>query len=135
MKTLKRNLISYVVLLIFAIGCFVYGKYVSSLNEYIYGILFGFGITGFLGLLLCLKLMRNPEKCEQMDLCENEERSVFIREKTSSKVYSIFIFIESIAIIILGLLGYKFTSIIISALLLGKLIMWFILGTYYGKKY
>ncbi|MCY6959023.1 hypothetical protein [Clostridium brassicae] len=135
MKTLKRNLISYVVFLIFAIGCFVYGKYVSSLNEYIYGILFGFGITGFLGLLLCLKLMRNPEKCEQMDLCENEERSVFIREKTSSKVYSIFIFIESIAIIILGLLGYKFTSIIISSLLLGKLIMWFILGTYYGKKY
>ncbi|WMJ79224.1 hypothetical protein RBU49_10015 [Clostridium sp. MB40-C1] len=135
MKTLKKNLTLYAVFLIFAIGCFIYGKYVSTISEYIYGILFGFGVTGLVGLLMSLKLMRNPEKCEEIELYKNEERSVFIREKTSSKVYSIFIFIESTTIIILGFLGYKFASMIISALLLGKLVMWFILGTYYGKKY
>lgn len=135
MKTLKKNLFLYVVFLIFAISCFVYGKYVSEMNEYIYGIACGLGATGVVGLIVSFKLMNNPEKCEELELSENEERTVFIREKTNSKVYSIFIAIESITLIVLAFLGYRFTSLVISILLLGKLIIWFGVGTYYGKKY
>jgi lipid-A-disaccharide synthase-like uncharacterized protein len=139
MNSVKKDLIGFVCFLLFGIGFLIYAIFGQSLTEYnsslLHSLSIGFGVMGLLGSLICLKFMRDPKKCAEIEICKNEERTVFIREKTNSTVYSTFIYIESIAVVICGLLDYKNISVAISFLLIGKLVLWFMLGTYYGKKY
>lgn len=139
MNSVKKDLIGFVCFLLLGIGCLIYAIFAQSLTEYnsslLHSLSIGFGLMGLLGSLLCLKFIKDPKKCAEIEICKNEERTVFIREKTNSAVYSTFIFIETITLVVSGLLGYKNISVVISFLLLGKLVLWFILGTYYGKKY
>lgn len=139
MNNVKKNLIFFICFLLLGVSCLIYGTLGQSLTEYnsslLHGLSLGFGLTGLLGSLICLKFMKDPKKCAEIEICKNEERTVFIREKTNSMVYSIFIYIESITLVICGLLGYRSVSLAISFLVIGKLVFWFIFGTYYGKKY
>lgn len=139
MNSVKKDLIGFVCFLLLGIGCLIYAVFGQSLTEstssLLHSLNIGFGVMGLLGSLICLKFMKDPKKCAEIEICKNEERTVFIREKTNSTVYSTFIFIETITLVISGLLGYRNISMVLSFLLIGKLVLWFILGTYYGKKY
>lgn len=89
----------------------------------------GIGLTSVgIGLtFLNLKAIKNPEKVEEIEINSNDERNVLVREKTSAKAYSIFIYVETGLIFITGLLSYTEISLLLSALVLAKLIVWFLL--------
>lgn len=128
MNYMKKNLY-------FNIGAFILGVIFLFLALVIYNnsSLFGGGVAftlvGLLGTFQSLKFMKTPEKCEEIELVKNEERTVFIREKTNSKVYSIFVYIESFGCFATGVLGYRITTMVLAFLLIGKMIAWFIIGT------
>ena len=79
--------------------------------------------------------MKKPEKCKEIEIIKNEERTVFLREKNNSMVYSIFIWIECALVIITSFLGYRAITLVLSFLLLAKMVTWMIVGTINGKKY
>lgn len=135
----KKNLIFYVLFLLVGICCIIYtilqetsGK---SVNGIIIGLSSGFGVTGILGIISSVKLIRNPKKAEEIEIYKNEERNVFIREKTNSSVYTVCLYIECLAVIITGILGYKIITMTIASLILLKMILWIIIGNHYWKKY
>lgn len=135
MKQLKIDLALYLVFLIFSIVCGMYSFLGKGPNNVLGGMVCGFGVVGVLGIVISIRTMKNPQKIEKIEMYKNEERAVFIRGKTNSKVYSIFIYIESVIVIICAVLGYRTISMVISFLLMAKLVAWFIIGTYYSKKY
>ncbi|WP_051542019.1 hypothetical protein [Clostridium lundense] len=126
--------------LYFNIGAFIMGVIflIVSLLFYDNSTLFGggvaFTIVGLLGVIYHLKLMKTPDKYKEIELAQNEERTVFIREKTNSKVYSIFIYIESAGCLIAGILRYRDVTIALAFILLAKIIVWFIIGTKIAKE-
>lgn len=135
MKLLKIDLALYLVFLIFSIVCGICSFLGKGPNNLLGGMVCGFGVVGIIGIFNSIRIMKNPKKVEEIEIYKNEERAVFIRGKTNSKVYSIFIYIESVIVIICAVLGYRTISMVISFLLMAKLVAWFIIGTYYSKKY
>lgn len=126
--------------LYFNIGSFIMGVIflIVSLLFYDNSTLFGggvaFTIVGLIGVIYHLKLMKTPDKYKEMEFAQNEERTVFIREKTNSKIYSIFIYIEGAGCLIAGILGYRDATIALAFILLAKIIAWFIIGTKIAKQ-
>ena len=100
-----------------------------------FGLGCGFGAAGLSSTIQIILAMKNPKKCKEIELIKNEERTVFLREKNNSTVYSIFIYVECVVIIVTGFLGYRSITLVISLLLLAKLITWMVVGTINGKKY
>ena len=133
MEYIKKNLY-------FNIGALTLGAVALIISLVIYdnSTLFGFGIAftavGLCGIAQCARLMRNPEKCEEVDMMKNEERSVYIREKTNSKVYSIFVYIECALCLISGIIGHREVTLLLAALVGGKLLVWMIVGTMVSKE-
>lgn len=139
MNTTKKNIVLYIIFTIIGLVSLVLaltGVAVDSYREGLFwGMSGGFGITGILGIFLCVRTMKNPKKLKEADLYETEERSVFIREKVGNKVFSIMQHVLCISIILAGVLGYKDVSIAISILALIELVLYFIFISMYSKKY
>ena len=133
MEYIKKNLY-------FNIGALIIGAValIAALIIYDNSTLFGGGVAfiavGLCGIIQCVILMKNPDKCEEVNMMKNEERSVYIREKTNSKVYSIFVYIESALCLISGIMGYKEITLILAALVGAKLLVWMIVGTMVAKE-
>lgn len=78
-------------------------------------------------IFLNLKAIKNPEKVEEVEINSNDERNILVREKTSAKSYSIFIYVEIGLVFITALLSYKEVSLLLLALVSAKLVVWFLL--------
>lgn len=89
----------------------------------------GIGLTsvGVWQVFLNLKAIKNPEKVEEIEINSNDERNILVREKTSAKSYSIFIYVEIGLVFITALLSYKEVSLLLLALVFAKLVVWFLL--------
>lgn len=139
MNTVKKNIIyssillgvGVVLLIISLIGVLPE----DSLGSTVFGMGCGFTAVGLGNTILGLKNYKNHEKAEEIELIENDERNILLREKTSAKVYSIFSYIECGIILLAALLGYKEISLVLSVLVLGQLITWIFVANYYSKKY
>lgn len=139
MDTVKKNLIfsvgmlvvGIVLMVIFATGI-VPEKISASM---IMGMGSGLTSAGLVSTFICLRTMKNPQKKEEVEISLNDERNILLREKTNSKVYSIFVYVECFLIFISGVLGYREISILLALLVLSKLIVWFVVCTNLSKKY
>ena len=98
-------------------------------NSSLFGAGIAFSAVGVVGIFQSLSLMRSPERCSEIELMKTEERSVFIREKISSKVYSIFVYVECAGCLIASILGYRDITLILAFLVAAKLVAWFVVGS------
>lgn len=139
MNYMKKNLVFSVIMLVIGAALLITGFAIEgrgqSANPMFFGLGCGFGAAGLTSTIQILLALKNPKKCEEIELLKNEERNVFLREKNNSTVYSIFIYIECAVVIITSFLGYRSISLVLSFLLFAKLITWIIVGTINGKKY
>lgn len=139
MNTVKKSIIfssillgaGVVLLIISSIGILPE----NSLGSTVFGMGCGFTAVGLGNTTLSLKNYKNHEKAEEIELIENDERNILLREKTSAKVYSIFSYIECGVILLASLLGYKEVILVLSVLVIGQLITWLFVANYYSKKY
>lgn len=139
MKYIKKNLIFSVIILVIGAGLLITGFIIegngSEANPMFFGLGCGFGVAGLVNTIQAMALIKNPEKCEEIEMVKTEERTVFLRDKNNSMVYSIFIYVECLIVIITSFLGYRSISLVLSLLLCAKLVTWMIVGTINGKKY
>ena len=139
MKSIKKDLIFAVIMLIVGIGLLIAGTIIELIgheaNNSFFGIGCGFSVAGLISTIKLKKYMKDPEKCEEIEIAQTEERTVFLRTTTNSTVYSIFIYVEVLLVIIASFLGNKSILFILSALLISKLITWFIICSMNAKKY
>lgn len=139
MKYMKKNLIFSVIMLVIGVGLLITGFIIegngSEANPMFFGLGCGMGVAGLVNTIQAMALIKNPEKCEEIEMVKTEERTVFLRDKNNSMVYSIFIYVECLIVIITGLLGYRSISLVFSFLLCGKLVTWMIIGTINAKMY
>jgi len=100
--------------------------------------LFGLGCgllsAGIVGTIGSIRMLRNPSKVEEVEINKKDKRNVIIREKTNSKVYSIFVYIECFIVIISMLLGKREISLLFSVLVIAKLVVWMIVCNDMNKK-
>jgi len=100
--------------------------------------LFGLGCgllsAGIVGTIGSIRMLINPSKVEEVEINKKDERNVIIREKTNSKVYSIFVYIECFIVIISMLLGKREISLLFSVLVIAKLVVWIIVCNDVNKK-
>ncbi len=138
MKSVKKNLIFSSVLLGVGIIFFIVSV-LDILPDGALGSLFGMGCgfisAGLVSTIIGYKNSKNPEKVEEIELIENDERNVMLREKTSAKVYSIFTYVQCAIVLVASLLGYKEISIVFSILVLAELVVWGLLANYYSKHF
>ncbi|SHI72954.1 hypothetical protein SAMN02745163_00738 [Clostridium cavendishii DSM 21758] len=135
MNYMKKNLLVNIVFLILGAGFLIFSFLEKGKNSIVFGLGCSLLAVGLLNIVQSIILMRNPKKCDEIELLKNEERTVFLREKNNSTVYSIFIYIESIVIIIAAFLGYREVVIVVSLLLIAKLVVWMVIGTINGNRY
>ena len=139
MKYMKKNLIFSVIMLVIGAGLLITGfiteRNGSESNPMFFGLGCGMGVAGLVNTIQAMALIKKPEKCEEIEMVKTEERTVFLRDKNNSMVYSIFIYVECLIVIITGFLGYRSISLVFSFLLCGKLVTWMIIGTINAKKY
>lgn len=139
MNYMKKNLVFSVIMLVIGTTLLITGFVIEgrgqSANPIFFGLGCGAGAAGLINTIQCIALMKKPEKCKEIEIIKNEERTVFLREKNNSMVYSIFIWIECALVIITSFLGYRAITLVLSFLLLAKMITWMIVGTINGKKY
>ena len=139
MKTFKKSLGTYIGITILGILGILYAILFLPRDNYqqglIYGITSGFVLVGFLGILYSLYLLRNPKKAKEVDVQQNEERTQFILMKSASTTAQAMIYIECLAALILGLLGYMEISIAFAALMVVQTLLSLGLKLYFSKKY
>ncbi|MEO2509221.1 hypothetical protein ABHA01_15695 [Clostridium paraputrificum] len=139
MRYMKKNLIFSVIILVIGAGLLITGFIIegsgNEVNPMFFGLGCGFGVAGLVNTIQAMALIKNPEKCEEIEMVKTEERTVFLRDKNNSMVYTIFIYVECLMVIITSFLGYRSISLILSFLLCAKLVTWMIVGTINGKKY
>lgn len=139
MKYMKKNLVFSGVMLIIGVGLLISGFVIEAneidANPMFFGLGCGLGAAGLANTIQIFLALKDPKKCEEIELIKNEERTVFLREKNNSTVYSIFVYVECLLVIVTSFLGYISITLVLSFLLLAKLITWMIVGTINGKKY
>ena len=139
MKYMKKNLVFSVIMLVIGIGLLISGFVIegngNGANPMFFGLGCGLGTAGLANIIQILLALKDPNKCENIELIKTEERTMFLREKNNSTVYSIFIYVECAIVIIASFLEYWTISKVLSLLLIAKLITWMIVGTINGKKY
>ncbi|MBM7868476.1 hypothetical protein GTO89_16330 [Heliobacterium gestii] len=112
------------------------GQFPDSYRESITsGIAGGFIISGLFGIISCVKLLKDPQKATKVEIAKNEERAQFIRMKTNSATYTVTIFIESVCVILAGLLGFKEISISLACLSLAKIAINLGFAHHFSHKY
>lgn len=99
------------------------------------GIVGGFIITGILGIIISLKLMKNPQKAMEVELAKNEERTQFLRVKTNASVHTVMIYLESAATLLSWLLGFSAICLTLAAILVIQIVLFIGFVSYYNKKY
>jgi hypothetical protein len=139
MKTSKNSLITFSILTIVGIIGVLYALLILPRSNYqeglVYGITSGFILTGILGIIYSIYLMRHPKLAKQVDLQKNEERTKFIRMQTATTAGQVILFAECIACLLVGLLGYKEISITLAIVLFFQFIISFGFAAYYSRKY
>ncbi|AFQ43982.1 hypothetical protein [Desulfosporosinus meridiei] len=99
------------------------------------GIIGGFITTGVLGIFFSLRLMKNPKRAAEVEMVKNEERTQFLRMKTSAAIFSVMIYAESAGILVTGLLGFREICLTLATILIIKVILYIGFASYYSKKY
>ncbi len=139
MKTFKKSLGTFIVMTLIGIAGFLYAILFLPRDNYqqglIYGLTGGFVLVGIVGIIYSLYLMRNPKKAKEVDVQQNEERMQFIRMKSGYTTAIVMIYVECLAIVILGLLGHKDLSLAIFALYCVQITLSLGLSIYFSKKY
>ena len=138
MKYCKRQILFFIGYLIVG-GLLVVAALLWSPAEQregiITGIISGFLVTGLGGIILCARLLKNPEKAEQVGVAKTEERTQFLRVKTQSAVHSVTVMLVCVGTFVAMLCGYRDITLTLSALLVIEVILYVCIGTYYAKKY
>lgn len=138
MKSVKINLLMSLILLVVGVILIVRVIVLKFPDSYTESSLFGLGCgllsAGIVGTIGSIRMLRNPSKVEEVEINKKDERNVIIREKTNSKVYSIFVYIECFIVIISMLLGKREISLLFSVLVIAKLVVWMIVCNDMNKK-
>ncbi|MDS0528502.1 hypothetical protein NNC19_22695 [Clostridium sp. SHJSY1] len=92
-----------------------------------------FTLVGLMMIIINWRIIKNPKRCKEVETMKTEERTVFIREKTNSKVYSIFIYVEAAAMLVAAVLGYKDVIMFFAVIMGSKLVIWFIVANKIAK--
>lgn len=137
MKSVKKNIIGYGITLILGLGLLVFlylsDFEVGKVSNIIFGMSWGLIGAGLGGVIVSSISLKNPAKIEEIETNEKDERNIYIREKTNSKVYSLFIYVECLVIFITTLLGYTNITIMLAVVMLFKLIAWFMIANNISK--
>lgn len=139
MNYLKKNLIGVLIMLVIGTILLVRALILKFPDGYIESSLFGLGCglfaAGIGSTIVTIRTLRNPSKIEEIEIDQKDERNVLIREKTNSRVYTIFIYVETLLIIISMLLNKRDISLFLSGLVIAKLVVWVVICNDINKKY
>ncbi|MBS5787219.1 MAG: DUF2178 domain-containing protein [Clostridioides difficile] len=139
MNYLKKNLIGVLIMLVIGTILLVRALILKFPDGYIESSLFGLGCglfaAGIGSTIVTIRTLRNPSKIEEIEIDQKDERNVLIREKTNSRVYTIFIYVETLLIIISMLLNKRDISLLLSGLVIAKLVVWAVICNDINKKY
>ncbi|NLI90801.1 MAG: hypothetical protein GX434_00960 [Peptococcaceae bacterium] len=114
----------------------LFGSYSDAYREgVISGIIGGFILTGILGIIVSIRLMKNPKRAAEVEIAKNEERTQLIRLKTNSAVYTVMLYAESAGTLLTGLLGFREICLTLASVLLIQVILYIGFISYYNKKY
>ncbi|NCB52829.1 MAG: hypothetical protein EOM54_13290 [Clostridia bacterium] len=99
------------------------------------GIVGGFLVTGIGGIVICARLLKNPQKAEAAEMAKTEERTQFLRLKIQSAVHSATIMLVCLGTITALIIGRRDITLTLAALLIADFLLYVGFGTYYAKKY
>lgn len=129
MGYMKKNLIGSVITLVIGVGLLIVWLLGYIKNSSLFGLGCGFSAVGLFNTVQSILILRNPKRCKEVEILKNEERNIFLRQKTNSTVYSIFIYIECAIVILSLILGYNQIAMILSFIMCGKIVVWSIIAT------
>ncbi|MFT8314634.1 MAG: hypothetical protein ABF633_10380 [Clostridium sp.] len=139
MNYAKKNLLFFTIYLSIGIIATLTAIFHNFPDNYkqgiVSGIAGGFIVPGILGIIITLKLIKNPKKAVQVEIAKTEERTQLIGLKSKSSTYTVVLYCESIATLITGFLGYREASITIAIVLSVQVLLYIGFLCSYSKKY
>lgn len=139
MNYAKKNFLLFIVYLSVGIVAALISLFYKSPDNYNQGIISGiagaFIVTGILGIITAIRLIKNPKKAMEVEIAKTEERTQLINLKSKSSTYTVVLYCESIATLVTGLLGYRESSITIAIILIIQLFIYIGFIANYNKKY
>ncbi|MCX7711465.1 MAG: hypothetical protein N2484_16615 [Clostridia bacterium] len=92
-------------------------------------------VTGIIGIIAGIRLLRNPKKAKEAELSQSEERAQFIRMKAFSSVSTIMLYVECLGTLMTGLMGFKEAAVTLASLIFIHVLLLVGFNYYYGKKF
>lgn len=139
MNSTKKNFVFSISMLVLGIVLLVVSNLeimpIGSLGSSLFGMGCGLTSAGLTSSIISYRTLKNPKKLEEAEINETDERNLLLREKTNSKVYSIFVYIECAMIFLASILGSKEIVFLLSFLVIAKLLTWYITCSNLAKKY
>ena len=139
MNYTKKTLIYFIVHTIIGFIALIFAFFGHLPDGYregvISGIAGGFLITGALGIIASIRILKNPIKAKAVEITKNEERTQLIRMKTHSAVFTVMLYLVSLGTLVAGLIGSREISIMLAAVLIIQFVLYIGFVNYYWKKY
>lgn len=139
MKYAKKQLLFFIVFTGAGVAALLAALFIhmpaGSRTGIVSGIVGGFLLTGGMGILISVNMLRHPQRAEKIQMEKTEERTAFIRMKTLSAVYTVSLFVICAATIVALLLQFTQVAIVLAAILILQVFLHVGFANYYSRKY
>ncbi|WP_244833830.1 hypothetical protein [Clostridium sp. BJN0001] len=131
----KRNLLYSFAILTLGVIIAVLNIFIHIPNK-IVNISRGLFFAGFICSifhLFILKISKKINRLDETDEYDENEKNILLKEKVSSKIYSIFLYLECLCIIISSFFKYQKILYILSIVITAKLLTWIFIASKFTK--
>lgn len=94
---------------------------------------YGLFLAGCIFIIFNFFNLKISKRLKKLEDDECSEKNILLKEKINSKVYSAFVYIECLCIIIVSFFNYKRVVGILSVLVFAKLVTWIIICSKFTK--
>ncbi|MER1986222.1 MAG: hypothetical protein ABS948_10060 [Solibacillus sp.] len=132
---MKSKLVWHVALLLIGAALYVSAEYLNSIDSFWGGMGIGFIVISAIRLGQIGRYKRDPEYAKQVRIKNNDERNQYIATKARAHTFYYSIILAGIGVMVLYMLNMPDIAQVVSMVLCGQLIIYWLVYFFLNSKY
>ncbi|MER2108305.1 MAG: hypothetical protein ABS949_15325 [Solibacillus sp.] len=132
---MKSKLVWHVALLLIGAALYVSAEYLNSIDSFWGGMGIGFIVISAIRLGQIGRYKRDPEYAKQVRIKNNDERNQYIATKARAHTFYYSIILSGIGVMVLYMLNMPDIAQVVSMVLCGQLIIYWLVYFFLNSKY
>ena len=135
MKNVESRVVWYTALLFIGIALYIFAEFMELINRFWSGMGLGFVVVSGLRLVQIVRYKNNDAYAKKITVKNNDERNQFLATKARSTTFYYSVLLEAIAIIVLYIMQKTEVAQVITMVLCGQLIIYWVSYAFLKSKY